>query len=213
MQSAKFLGWFLLGRFKISNPNASFYNDWEISHLLIGYFSYSLILTTASLSGGWVPRIYPGASTIGREPPDWITPLLLAKPCNSVRSPKPGILTKQAVITLRSHWRRIPKGEGWVGMHFHHVMRQLYHQQDGRQIRNWCQFVKISLACCFSCECTCIRGFFNYGFIQDILPNTYSTTLYFSLEELQQLKGSPAFGRMYCNSITYTLNYLAVFLH
>lgn len=28
----------------------------------------------------------------------------------------------------------------------------------------------------------------------DILPNTYSTTLYFSLEELQQLKGSPAFG-------------------
>ena len=29
----------------------------------------------------------------------------------------------------------------------------------------------------------------------DILPSTYSTTLYFSIEEMQALKGSPAFGK------------------
>ena len=37
--------------------------------------------------------------------------------------------------------------------------------------------------------------------ILDILPSTYSTTLYFSVEEMQALKGSPAFGKKMENII------------
>ena len=33
--------------------------------------------------------------------------------------------------------------------------------------------------------------------ILDILPTSYSTTLYFSIDEMQDLKGSPAFGEKF----------------
>ena len=40
--------------------------------------------------------------------------------------------------------------------------------------------------------------------VLDILPASYSTVLYFSMEEMQELKGSPAFGRKF--SINQQLN-------
>lgn len=50
---------------------------------------------------------------------------------------------------------------------------------------NYMNFGHIRLS---SLTCSCIV---------DILPTSYSTTLYFTVEEMQTLKGSPAFGRKF----------------
>ena len=40
-------------------------------------------------------------------------------------------------------------------------------------------------------------NFLDQDCILDILPTSYSTTLYFSIDEMQDLKGSPAFGKKF----------------
>lgn len=53
---------------------------------------------------------------------------------------------------------------------------------------NYNYYLSFVKYCNISLTCSCIV---------DILPSSYSTTLYFTVEEMQALKGSPAFGKKF----------------